>query len=594
MLRKVLDWCRERIYDEALDRRRQRVRWWAALALLRALSSSPRAAVATLRTRAAGVEDDDDPDERGRRAVFDQDDDSAEGSDAPPGGDAETEGHSPERKRLLALAREVEALEGAKDAKLARAVELIQGILRDGFNLVVFCRFIPTVAYLAEALRKRLKDVHVEAITGELGPDEREARIEGMSAHARRVLVCTDCLSEGINLQSLFDAVMHYDLTWNPTRLEQREGRVDRYNQPSPRVRALLLYGKDNPVDRLVLDVIVRRHRAIQKRLGVSVPVPVDNDALVEALFEGTLLRKGATDDQLSLPFLRDKESELSLRWEAAANRESRTRTLFAQGSIKLDEVRDELDATRRAIGDAALVERFMRGAIQALGGAVTAAKPPRFIVGDLPRGARDAMGRQDDFSAVFTPPNPVGVEFLTRTHPVVDGLSAYVVETALDAKQEGIARRCGVIRTRAVTSQTFLLLLRLRVHLVTPVRVGERRELLAEELCLRGWRGAGDAPQWLPDAEVEALLDVQPDGNIAPDLARPRLSRVIDALPGMRPALDAFARERAEVLRAAHRRVRKAGGEIVRGLTVEPLLPVDVLGVYVYLPVAPNGETSR
>ncbi len=65
-------------------------------------------------------------------------------------------------------------------------------------------------------------------------------------------------------------------------------------------------------------------------------------------------------------------------------------------------------------------------------------------------------MGRQDDFSAVFAPPNPVGAELLTRTHPVVDGLSAYVVETALDAKQEGIARRCGVIRTRAVASQTF------------------------------------------------------------------------------------------------------------------------------------------
>jgi len=47
----------------------------------------------------------------------------------------------------------------------------------------------------------------------------------------RRVLVCTDCLSEGINLQDHFDAVVHYDLSWNPTRHEQREGRVDRYGQ---------------------------------------------------------------------------------------------------------------------------------------------------------------------------------------------------------------------------------------------------------------------------------------------------------------------------------------------------------------------------
>jgi SNF2 family DNA or RNA helicase len=48
------------------------------------------------------------------------------------------------------------------------------------------------------------------------------------------VLVATDCLSEGINLQEHFDAVVHYDLSWNPTRHEQREGRVDRFGQESP------------------------------------------------------------------------------------------------------------------------------------------------------------------------------------------------------------------------------------------------------------------------------------------------------------------------------------------------------------------------
>jgi SNF2 family DNA or RNA helicase len=47
------------------------------------------------------------------------------------------------------------------------------------------------------------------------------------------VLVATDCLSEGINLQDYFDAVVHYDLSWNPTRHEQREGRVDRFGQTS-------------------------------------------------------------------------------------------------------------------------------------------------------------------------------------------------------------------------------------------------------------------------------------------------------------------------------------------------------------------------
>ncbi|MBI4263393.1 MAG: DEAD/DEAH box helicase [Acidobacteria bacterium] len=74
--------------------------------------------------------------------------------------------------------------------------------------------------------------VQVESVTGLLPPSEREARIARLAAEpGEYVLVCTDCLSEGINLQQHFNAVLHYDLAWNPTRHEQREGRVDRFGQ---------------------------------------------------------------------------------------------------------------------------------------------------------------------------------------------------------------------------------------------------------------------------------------------------------------------------------------------------------------------------
>lgn len=71
----------------------------------------------------------------------------------------------------------------------------------------------------------------------------------------------TDCLSEGINLQEGFDAVIHYDLPWNPNRLEQREGRVDRFGQKSSPVKAILLYGADNPIDGAVLNVLLKKGR---------------------------------------------------------------------------------------------------------------------------------------------------------------------------------------------------------------------------------------------------------------------------------------------------------------------------------------------
>ena len=62
--------------------------------------------------------------------------------------------------------------------------------------------------------------------------DERRQKIDAIKLdNPHRVLCATDCLSEGVNLQEKFNAVIHYDLPWNPNRLEQREGRVDRFGQ---------------------------------------------------------------------------------------------------------------------------------------------------------------------------------------------------------------------------------------------------------------------------------------------------------------------------------------------------------------------------
>ncbi len=133
--------------------------------------------------------------------------------------------------------------------------------------------------------------MEVAAVTGTLPPAERERRVLQLAESPQRVLVCTDCLSEGVNLQEHFDAVVHYDLSWNPTRHEQREGRVDRYGQPRPEVRALTLYGTDNQIDGIVLDVLLRKHKMIRTSLGISVPVPVDTAQVMEAVFEGLVLR---------------------------------------------------------------------------------------------------------------------------------------------------------------------------------------------------------------------------------------------------------------------------------------------------------------
>ena len=103
-----------------------------------------------------------------------------------------------------------------------------------------------------------------------------------------------------MNLQHSFNAVVHYDLAWNPTRHEQREGRVDRFGQRSAEVRVVTIYGKDNGIDGKVLEVLIKKHREIRKSTGISVPVPDETSGQVtDAIVEWLLMRGRATSRQL-------------------------------------------------------------------------------------------------------------------------------------------------------------------------------------------------------------------------------------------------------------------------------------------------------
>ncbi len=601
LIDKVMRYARETVVDPMDgNKHRQRVRWWSALALLRSMSSSPAAAVATLRSRASAADTEtvDEADEIGRHTVLDlMDTDTSEGVDMVPGSDSEDEGSEQQklRRRLLEMAREAEALQGSKDEKLQKAIKLAEALVKDGFQPILFCRFIPTAEYVAQALRERLpKSVQVDAITGLLPPIERENRILELAKSPQRVLVCTDCLSEGINLQEYFNAVLHYDLSWNPTRHEQREGRVDRYGQPSQQVRAVTYYGLDNQIDGIVLDVLIRKHRTIRSSLGISVPVPIDTDQVIEAIFEGLLLRENAGNAQsaqLLLPGLEDmwqqERDDLFKQWDAVSEREKRSRTMFAQEAIKVDEVAAELQAVQSAIGSGVDVAAFTKSAFATYGATVSSNGTGELHVdlGESPRALRDAVGNLTRLKARFELPVRAGELYLNRTHPVVEGLAGYVMDAALDPIGESVARRCGVIRTGHVSRRTTLLLVRLRFHIVTQ-RGAEERPLLAEDCQVLAFSGSPRNAQWLDDSQaIEQLLQAQAEANVTPDEARHFLQTMLDEFEVLQPHLNQVAQQRGEELLTAHRRVRSASQ--IRGVRyrVEPQLPLDILGIYVYLP---------
>jgi superfamily II DNA or RNA helicase len=593
LFNRVLAYARETVKDEQGGQHRQRVRWWAALGLLRALASSPAAAAQTLRNRAttADTTTPEEADEVGRRSVLDVDDDeSFEGVDVTPGADVEEgdeAGH--DRRRLQEMARQADELRGANDPKLTTFVPLLKKMLKDGYRPIVFCRFIATADYLGEELRGALgKGVEVAAVTGKLPPEERERRVHELAEHPMRVLVATDCLSEGINLQEHFDAVAHYDLSWNPTRHEQREGRVDRYGQQRTKVHALTFYGLDNQIDGIVLRVLIRKSRSIRDGLGVTVPTPQDTDSVMQAIAEGLLLHEDAdAGDQLALfeGYFRPQEAKLHEEWDRAAEREQRSRTLFAQHTLDPSEVANELRAMREAIGSSADVERFVRQVLSASGATLQGTAPLSVDLAGTPRSLRDAVGAlgdQSQFRARFELPIGEDEVQLLRTSPFVEGLATHVLDTSLDPLQQGVAARCGAIRTDAVDRRTTLLLVRMRFDIVT--RRGSRTHTqLAEDALLLAFEGTPEDAAWLSAEAAEGLLLAEPTGTV-PDPSG-AVAAILNGFDRLGPTLDDFARSRGDELLSAHERVREAARAAGVTYAIEPKLPVDVLGAYVFLP---------
>ena len=558
--------------------------WYATLALLRCVSSSPAAAARALNTRLEGITPEEIAEEEDR--LYDGDEEALSLNDLEPAaqtGDA---------ARLRELIEEAQKLAGIKgDPKLAVLYSHLESLIKEGYRPVVFCRFIATARYVAEELQKLFGErATVDAVTGEYTPEERKERVEKLGEEENPVLVATDCLSEGINLQHIFNAMVHYDLAWNPTRHEQREGRVDRFGQKAKEVRCAMIYGQDNPVDGFILDVILKKAESIKRELGILVPMPQDQQRINQAMVKAALLksRKNSTR-QLTLDFGDSADLEpLHTQWEDAMQKAKANRTVFAQRRLRPEEVLPEWQRQLRALGDENDVDRFVSTACARLNSPLEQGRGrnaiKKLVPQHLPPALRERLELENISRPVyidFSYPPADRAQFVHRSHPLVSLLADTVLESALDGNT-GLAARSAVTVTADVNVVTTLFLLRLRHQLIYRKK-DDSRTIMAEETVAVAACGRNN-PQWLADEDCHRLLSVKPSANLAGDIVQRELQSAFSLLAANRSRLEEVAGQRAEILLADHRRVREAADD--RGsYKVRACLPVDVMGVYVLLP---------
>ena len=607
----------------------QQIHYWTALALLRGVMSSPAAGIEMLNSRlerlAAGIQEED-----AEQPALAQELAADLLADENPVGDTEFgfEGDntptqvvqrqawsSYQRQQLRGFADQLAALANpVADLKLAATAAIIEDWLNQGINPVIFCRYIATATYvgaqLAPALQRRFQQLDVQVITSESPDDLRKQRIEAMGKAKQRVLIATDCLSEGINLQEHFTGVLHYDLPWNPNRLEQREGRVDRFGQTAPTVKACLLYGADNPIDGIVLDVLLRKVREIKRATGINVPFPEDSQSIIDTITQALLLnperkvtkRKTANKLQLTFDFgdfdeAAQAKANITRKVDEAAEREKISRSIFAQNAIKAQEIEADLHVVDEAIGDPKAVEAFVVNALtQLLGvqvtpvtltptltspGAAVTKQAYRIVTGNLPQQLRELLPPGEPVLVSFASPTPPGYHYLGRNHRFVEQLCQLIMANTL-AQVDHRAARAAVIRTNQVAIKTTLLLFRCRN--VIEDRRGQH-QIVAEEMILWGWQGTPQQRVFLDHVQAKTLLTVaRATTELTPQARDSFLANEAKLLATLQPEFDTVAEAQAQQLVEAHERFTALmGGQ--RYQVVYPVLPMDLMGLYVLLP---------
>ncbi|WP_233605242.1 DISARM system SNF2-like helicase DrmD [Corallococcus sp. AB030] len=369
-----------------------------------------------------------------------------------------------------------------RDAKLLALLQwirehlcpLTRGAAWKPRRVIVFTEYGDTLRYLKEQLTAAFEGTHrgeerIRTMTGGLDDAKRaevqEAFNGPLDEFPVRVLLATDAAREGINLQGHCADLFHFDLPWNPSRLEQRNGRIDRTLQPEPVVRCGYFIYAQRTED-AVLDTVARKVDTIARELGSLGSVLMDqlHEALSSGITPGTLesLERAATSTgtEVAKRELESQRELKSLRKELDAIGEirDRSRKVMDFDSALL---RDALDVGFELAGST----RLVREAVTEEGKPLEAWKVPalpaswsRTLDSIRPRREKDEapwVWRKRPLSpVVFEAPQGVASKLahLHLSHPIVQRvLQRYLAQgfsandlsrvTVVNSKRDAVAR---------------------------------------------------------------------------------------------------------------------------------------------------------
>jgi hypothetical protein len=220
-------------------------------------------------------------------------------------------------------------------------------------RLILFTEWEDTRRWLQRRLLEALEDTdrideRIDVFTGATGTDRRQAVKLAFNADPAteplRILICTDAAREGINLQTRCHDLIHVDLPWNPSRLEQRNGRIDRKLQPASEVFCRYFVYAQREED-MVLAALVRKTETIRTQLG-SVGQVIEQR--IADRLEASGIERGRA---AALAEAIDAETDTELLARARAEMDDEERARHERLLRDLDDLWDVLERSRERVG---------------------------------------------------------------------------------------------------------------------------------------------------------------------------------------------------------------------------------------------------
>jgi ERCC4-related helicase len=372
---------------------------------------------------------------------------------------------------MLSMAKQAR---GAPDAKVQALLEWIRknqcptvevGGGRAGKwtdrRVLIFTEYGDTKRYLRSLLGNAVDgtqngDARIMEFHGGMSDEQREEVQRAFNSppeqHPVRILIATDAAREGVNLQGHCADLFHFDVPWNPARIEQRNGRIDRTMQPASEVRCHYFLYADRPED-VVVEKLVKKVETIQRELGSLSSVILDK--LGEVMNGGIDAKTASKLDEA------DAQTDLRKTANAELDRPdlARTRADIEEAGEILNRSRKVMDFDPALLRDAVDVGLELAGASK-----LAALKDDAWSLPQLPEAwqntldtLRPARGRNEPFwefrkkaplPVVFKPPAKMNSDLahLHLQHPLVQRVLGRFLSQGYSAHD---LSRITVVRTR-------------------------------------------------------------------------------------------------------------------------------------------------